>query len=229
MISAVPLPLLRSVGPLYQMRTSSASSCALRPNEWTSSVLPCLLQQTLQPGPAPAPTELSTKGTDRFFFFFSMSWRCEAALRSLRREALSLYVCPFGHNKALSMLYIICSMKINLKLTRTGSLNTSKLSVVSGTKMLFSLNCFSWLYTHFILCIFKYTSIAMFVFIVLLMMIYDSVHCHPTTKKSCIWTVDLQVQDSFHVFCLYVSYLVYNLLWSLTKKINISAFKQIVW
>lgn len=48
MISAVPLPLLLPVGPLFQMRTSSASSCALRLNEWTSNVSPCLLQQTLQ-------------------------------------------------------------------------------------------------------------------------------------------------------------------------------------
>lgn len=37
MTSAVLLPLHRHEGPPYQMRTSSVSSCALRPSEWTSN------------------------------------------------------------------------------------------------------------------------------------------------------------------------------------------------
>lgn len=35
--SAVLRPLRRLEGPPYQMRTSSVSSCALRPSEWTSN------------------------------------------------------------------------------------------------------------------------------------------------------------------------------------------------
>lgn len=97
--SAVPLPLHLSEGPLYRTRTSSASSCALRPNEWTSSVSPCPQQPTLQPGPTPAPTELSTKGTDRFLFVFVLKlMKVWTALFLTRGEvnqskASSLFIC----------------------------------------------------------------------------------------------------------------------------------------
>lgn len=65
MTSGVLLPLLQSEGPPYQMRTSSASSCGRRPNEWTNNASPCLLLQTLHLGQAP--TKQSTKGTVRSF------------------------------------------------------------------------------------------------------------------------------------------------------------------
>lgn len=153
MTSAVPLPLHPLEGRPSQTRTSSASSCAPRPNEWTSSASPCPLPQTLQPGPAP--TERSTKGTVLFCFFYLMKVWTELWLTSGvvgRDESLaSPSICPFGHNKALSAVYVVYSKKKNnLKLTNKDSHNlhnTNKLSVVSGISVFIFYPCVSWFCT----------------------------------------------------------------------------------
>lgn len=52
---------------------------------------------------------------------------------------VSLYICPCGRNKALSALYVVYRMEkiSNFKLSSHNLHNTHKLSVVSGTKVLF--------------------------------------------------------------------------------------------
>lgn len=151
MTSAVPLPLHPSEGRPSQTRTSSASSCALRPNEWTSSASPCPLLQTLQPGPAP--TERSTKGTVFVFFNLMKVWTelwPTSGVVSPDESLVSPSICPFGHNKALSALYVVYSMeKNNLKLTNKDFVshnlhNTNKLSVVSGISIFIFYHCVSW-------------------------------------------------------------------------------------
>lgn len=69
-----------------------------------------------------------------------------------RDESLaSPSICPFGHNKALSAVYVVYSMKKNnLKLTNKDSHNlhnTNKLSVVSGISVFIFYPCVSWFCT----------------------------------------------------------------------------------
>lgn len=153
MTSAVPLPLHPLEGRPSQTRTSSASSCALRPNEWTSSASPCPLLQTLQPGLAP--TERSTKGTVLFFFkshegvdwVVTDQWGGRWRWKPCVSEHLSFWtqqstvssICSVQHEK-----------KNNLKLTNKDSHNlhnTNKLSVVSGISVFIFYPCVSWFCT----------------------------------------------------------------------------------